>query len=213
MGHILITGGAGGIGKSLSRAFENKNHHVMVWDVCQENQSATYCCVDITNYQSVVEAARQLTQVDTLVCNAGIMRRGKLLESSVDDFDAIFSVNVKGQWLVFKEVYAQCPNLKQVIFISSRHGIHPVEDPALYSISKHAVLFMADIAIKTYPHIDIRKISPGPTNTALAQGHRSAQEIEQLEHPDVLAQRIMEFLDTSSPSMWYDNESGKYRYD
>src|SRR6266542_3914972 len=104
---VLITGGSNGIGLALAALLRGKGCQVYSLDrmaPAEPVQGVQTLQDDVTREDDVRRALRDIAgPIDVLINNAGIMRRGTLLESSTDDFDALFGVNVKGPWLVLKE--------------------------------------------------------------------------------------------------------------
>ena len=96
----LVTGAAGGIGKSLVRKLRAEGASVAITDITIGNVeaeahfpgdlSAAQFCDDLPN-----KAKDALGGLDILINNAGIIRRGKITESTDDDFKSTMAVNIE----------------------------------------------------------------------------------------------------------------------
>ena len=102
----VVTGGSGGIGSAICRRLSSEGAHVVI---CDLNESASQALakdignasvetVDISkgeDARSMIErVVNQHGQLDVLCNNAGINRRGALMELSEDDWDATFAINI-----------------------------------------------------------------------------------------------------------------------
>ena len=112
----LVTGGAAGIGRATALAFAGEGLQVVVADldvaggegtvelIRAAGGDAVFVHCNVTNESDVqnllAQAVNAYGRVDYAFNNAGIeIEKGKLAEGSVDEFDAIMGVNVKGVWL------------------------------------------------------------------------------------------------------------------
>ena len=96
----LVTGAAGGIGKSLVRKLRAEGASVAITDITLNNVeaeahfpgdlSAAQFCDDLPN-----KAKDALGGLDILINNAGIIRRGKITEATDDDFKSTMAVNIE----------------------------------------------------------------------------------------------------------------------
>ena len=117
---ILVTGGARGLGYAFAQAIGRAGAHVVIADILAERvqQSATELAaegltvhgvtVDLAQPDSidacVAEATRLLGGLDGLVNNASITNSGGKTceELSLDTWDQVMQVNVRGTWLMTK---------------------------------------------------------------------------------------------------------------
>jgi cyclopentanol dehydrogenase len=183
---VLVTGGAKGIGAAHCRLLAERGAAVIVADVDpvgeqlaadirSKSQDARFVHLDVSSerdWQAVVEDAVQSRgKVDVLVNNAGVVMRKPLDESTVEDFDALFNVNVKGVFLGCKHIL---PAMKaagsgSIINIASASGLKALMPQlCLYSASKGAVrMFSKAAALEYVPHkIRVNSIYPGLIETA-----------------------------------------------
>ena len=116
----LITGSAGGIGKAIAKKFAAEGACVVINDINAERletamqefkqqfgrDTAASALLDVTNDASIVqafdEASLAFGGVDIIVNNAGISTSKALLDHSISDWDKLYDILVKGQFLVSK---------------------------------------------------------------------------------------------------------------
>jgi NAD(P)-dependent dehydrogenase (short-subunit alcohol dehydrogenase family) len=121
---VIVTGGAGGLGRAFAQGFVSAGARVVVADINAAGAQATanaidgsdrQCIgveVDITDERSVarmVERTRDaFGSIDILVNNAaiyGTLQRKSFFEIAADEWDLVLSVNLKGAFLCAKAVY------------------------------------------------------------------------------------------------------------
>lgn len=153
---IIITGCANGMGAATTRAFVKAGAHVIGMDiddetgasVCAEasgSGAASYLHADVSDYASVqsafAEAVSNLGGLDVLANPAGIHRAGITGEITVEDWDLVFAVNVRGTMLTNQAAH---PYLKEsgggsIINFGSISGQRAEAGAAAYSATKGAV--------------------------------------------------------------------------
>jgi NAD(P)-dependent dehydrogenase (short-subunit alcohol dehydrogenase family) len=139
--------------------------------------------VDVTDESSVVEALRRIGAAhgtpDVLVNAAGIIGpAGASHTATVDDFNLIFDVNVKGVWLMTKHVVQGMIRQQSgsIINFSSIHGLTGGRNVPLYHATKGAVrlLSKSDAAAYGVHGVRVNSIHPGSMNTRMSR--RSAEQ-------------------------------------
>ena len=122
--------------------------------------------------QLVAAAIGEFGGLDALVSNAGIANPGLLKDCSLEDWDNMFSVNLRGAWLLAKASY---PHLRQsrgaACFTSSMSGQVPHAGSGAYSPSKAALTLLAQtLALEWAPDgIRVNVVSPGMTRTGMTE--------------------------------------------
>ncbi|MBD3318416.1 SDR family NAD(P)-dependent oxidoreductase [Candidatus Woesearchaeota archaeon] len=220
MKSILITGGARGIGLACAKLFATKGWQVFSFDVSSPEEridSVKHYLVDITKPAQIRRALKRIPQkLDVLLNNAGIIRRGTLYETTEKEWDAQMNVNLKGSWLMIKHSKPYLKRTATVMQISSKHGLQPQPDPAVYCLTKVAVIALADILEETMPSYTVKLICPGPVDTRLHRHGRTTQHLQQereqgtLSTPDDMAWRIFQLLHSSKAKLLYDVKRKKY---
>lgn len=94
--------------------------------------------------QLVAAAVAEFGGLDVLVANAGIASPGAICDLSIEDWDDMFSVNLRGAWLLAKASY---PHLREsrgsACFTSSMSGQLPHAGSGAYSPTKAALTMLA----------------------------------------------------------------------
>lgn len=182
--NILITGGGSGIGRAIANTFAQHGGHVHILDYNQESLKETiseieeqkglakgYLC-DISKHLEVKELIERITneyQIHVLINNAGIAHVGNVENTSEEDMDRLYNVNIKG---VYNCLSAVIPHMKQkgggtILNMASVASSVAVADRFAYSMTKGAVLTMTYSIAKDYLDANIRCncISPGRVHT------------------------------------------------
>lgn len=182
MQDVVITGGSRGIGAAAVELFASrgdrvyflyeKNHEAA--RAVSERTGAVPICCDVADGRAVKEAFAQISNVDVLVCNAGVMHFGLMSMMEEAAWDRIFAVNVKG---IYHCVNATMPSFlkKQqgsVITVSSMWGQAGASCEAAYSATKGAVIALTKALAKELGPSGVRVncVAPGVILTDMCGG-------------------------------------------
>lgn len=119
--------------------------------------------------------------LDALVANAGIARPSALCDVTLQEWDEMFSVNLRGAWLLAK---ASHPHLRRsrgaACFTSSMSGQQPHAGSGAYSPSKAALTMLAQtLALEWAPDgVRVNVVSPGMTHTPMTEKMYADPEIK-----------------------------------
>jgi NAD(P)-dependent dehydrogenase (short-subunit alcohol dehydrogenase family) len=175
----IVTGGAGGVGAAVAELFALEGAKVAVFDVKEDGPDAAdlYRRVDITNEAEVRAACAEVTAAlglpDVLVNAAAIAGTGAPThEATVEDFDRVFAVNVKGTFLCAKHFIAgllASGRPGSIVNISSTYGVVGNADIPLYHGTKAAVRLLSKCDAVAYAEQGIRSnaIILGSTRTEM----------------------------------------------
>ena len=171
----LVTGGASGIGEAVCRVFSNAGASVIVADInktqadslAAELGDATSATCDITREEEVRGLFAALDTLDILVNCAGIGLVGGVEETSLEDFQRLFRVNVEGTFLMTK--YA-VPLLKassgSIVNIGSVAGVIGVKKRFAYCATKGAIVALTRQLAVDYPtEFRVNCICPGTVDS------------------------------------------------
>lgn len=193
----LVTGGAGGIGTAVCRAFSSAgaavaiNYHGAA-DEAQaladalrgEGHRALAISADVTREGEVVamfdRIAGELGRIDIVVPNAGIQRDAPVEDMTVEAWNVVLQVNLTGQFLCAREAIrrfqAQAPSahskaLGKVICMSSVHEVIPWAGRVNYSASKGGIRLMMQTLAQEVAgrRIRVNAIAPGAIATPINQ--------------------------------------------
>ena len=186
----LISGGARGQGAAEARMFAQEGAKVVIGDLLDAEGSAVaaeiaeaggdalYIHLDVTSeddWREAIQAAvSSFGKLNVLVNNAAIWRRGRVEDTSVEDWDAIMDVNAKGVFLGTKLAIEEMRKAGggSIINISSTAGLVGSPRSAAYNASKGAVRLFTKATAIQYGREGIRanSIHPGPIDTAMIHG-------------------------------------------
>lgn len=183
----IVTGGAMGIGFGVASRLAQANATVMIADFSEDdakiaveklisqNMKAEFVKVDVSKQEDVKNMVDQTVKilggVDILVNNAGVYPRQLIADMSLEDFDKVLSINLKGVFLGTKyvsEVMIKQGRGGKIINITSIDALHPSSvGLAHYDASKHGVWgFTKNAALEFAPHkISVNAVAPGAINT------------------------------------------------
>jgi len=154
----LVTGAASGIGEAIAHTFAKSGAFVYVADIDQQNGSkvavaikkdggnAEFLKLNVSNDRDCAEAARAVNskhdRLDILVNNAGLGHVGAIEQTTADDLDRLYSVNVRGMFSLTKAFIPKMLERKQgvIINMSSVGGVAAVKDRIAYCTTKFAVV-------------------------------------------------------------------------
>jgi NAD(P)-dependent dehydrogenase (short-subunit alcohol dehydrogenase family) len=191
----VITGAGSGIGQAIAVRLAADNCHVVVLDtnqdaaettvnlVRQSGGNAEFVVCDVSSTAAVKHAFAQLKRVDILVNNAGLASIGNVEQTTPEELDLIYNVNVKG---VYHCLHFGVPKMLaggggailNLASIASKVGI---VDRFAYSMSKGAVLTMTLSVARDYVDRGIRAncICPARVHTPLVDGYLEKNYSEQ----------------------------------
>jgi 3-oxoacyl-[acyl-carrier protein] reductase len=194
---IIITGGTRGIGAAMVNAFCNAGANVVVTgtkktgvetlDVPDSQNNIQYHQLDYSSAESVKEfisLVKGLDKVDVLINNAGVNKIESLTEISVDDWDWINAVNLRGPFLLTQAVSKTMKeqNFGKIINIASIFSVVSKEKRAAYSSSKWGLVgFTKAAALDLAPfNVLVNAVSPGFVDTELTRRILDIKEIKAL---------------------------------
>jgi NAD(P)-dependent dehydrogenase (short-subunit alcohol dehydrogenase family) len=174
----LVTGGGRGIGLAAASALAQAGAEVTLvarteseiaaaaQAIVTRGDKAKALRLDVTDLDAVRDTIATAEPFDVLVNNAGANRPAYLVDVKVEDFDAIFALNVRAAFFMAQAVARRLIEAKRpgsIINISSQMGHVGAARRTVYCASKHAMEgFTKAMAIELAPH-NIRVNSLGPT--------------------------------------------------
>jgi len=183
----VITGAGSGIGQAIATRLAEDGNHIAILDfnpeagqqtadiITKAGGSAQVIQCDVSDTDSVKAAFESLNRVDVLVNNAGIASIGNVENTTPDELDKIYNVNVKG---VYHCLHFAVPKMEKngggailnLASIASKVGI---QDRFAYSMSKGAVLTMTLSVARDYIDKGIRAncICPARVHTPFVDGY------------------------------------------
>ena len=185
----LVTGGAQGIGKTISEELVRNGVHVVLGDVNLEGAQATAEAInnsggsasavkiDVSNPAEVKQVFDSIMKdkkpVDILINNAGITRDGLMIRMKEVDWDIVLNINLKGSFLCSQQAAKQMMKQKSgaIVNIASIVGVMGNFGQANYSASKAGVIGLTKtLAREVAPRgIRVNAVAPGFIDTEMTR--------------------------------------------
>ncbi|MBQ8885582.1 MAG: SDR family oxidoreductase [Clostridia bacterium] len=187
---VLITGGTRGIGKAIAIAFLKKGYAVYA-TYSKDGESAREAeasgiktfLADVSDERAVTGVFQAIGRVDILVNNAGVSLIKQLQDTTKEDWERLFAVNVTGTFLCSREAAKGMISQKSglIVNISSVWGEVGGSCESAYSASKAAILGFTKALSKElgWSGIRVNSISPGVIETRM-NAHFSKAELDSL---------------------------------
>jgi glucose 1-dehydrogenase len=151
--------------------------------------------------QLVEAAVAEFGGLDALVANAGIASPGAICDLSLEDWDDMFSVNLRGAWLLAKASYAHLKRSRgAACFTSSMSGQLPHAGSGAYSPSKAALTMLAQtLALEWAPDgVRVNVVSPGMTHTPMTEKMYADPQIKKAREGIIPLARIGDPIDIAN---------------
>lgn len=208
----LITGGNTGIGRAIAQAYASEGADVAVAWVDREpdarslvrgieaiGRKAMAIRADVTVEADVMRLVQETVsafgKLDILVSNAGIQRPQAITEMSVEDWDRMLTVHLRGAFLCSREAakHMIARRSGRMIFTCSQLGYIGRERYTAYSTAKAGlIVFMRSLAKELAPHgILVNGVSPGlvdtgfdPLSEEVKRAHAASLPLKRLGTPE-----------------------------
>ena len=229
----IVTGASTGIGQASAKALHQAGFRVFGTSrrsTARTTDGVAMVTCDVTDDASVKAAVDQVLEktgrIDILVNNAGTGLLAGAEESSVNQAQALFDVNLFG---VIRTTNAVLPTMREqkagrIVNISSVLGLIPAPFSALYSSTKHALEGYSeslDHEVRTFG-IRVCLLEPAYTRTSFEQnmvppdrsldayvsarmrsGALMHEVMKTADRPEIVAERLVEAATTASPRLRY----------
>ena len=164
--HLLVTGGASGIGAQVARLAKAARAKTTTWDLAGGSDHT----VDVTD-ETQVDAAMAISGTPThVVISAGVGHSHSLLEETRADWDRVFAVNVTGVWLCLRAAArVMSEGGGSIVVVTSISGDIADRDMGAYCASKAAADMLVRTAAVEWGTLGIRvnAVGPGVTRTPM----------------------------------------------
>lgn len=194
---IVISGASGGIGIAISKAFYNEGYNVVLLynknkksledEFSLGDKRVLMLKGDLSKESDVLKIKEEVystfNSVDVIVNNAGISLVKFFDETTCEEWDNVFDVNVKSAFMLIKAFLPEMINKKRgnIINISSMWGISGASMEVCYSASKAALIGMSKALAKEIgpSGINVNVVAPGVIDTRM-NNHLSKEDMEAL---------------------------------
>jgi len=182
---VVITGASSGIGKVCAEYLVQKGYKVYGLNRSDiQSDKIHYLKCDVTNEEDVINAFNQIPEdIYAVINNAGMGISGAIEYTSVEDFEKIFAVNVKGVFNVCKHAI---PRLRKtngrIINIGSVAGELTIPFQTFYSMTKAAVsTFTEGLAMELRPFgIKATTVLPGDTKSNFTKNRKKTDVVDEV---------------------------------
>ena len=218
--NCLITGATGGLGKEIAKEFAKNGCNLFLTGRNNEKlnslkneleNSVNEIKIDFEDadlsddgeIQKLVEKVRGVfANIDILVNCAGVFPVKLLSDSTVEDFENCFSVNVKAAFVLCKEFSQGMISKKwgRIINIASSSAYAGFKNTSIYCSSKHALLGLSRSLHSELKEHNVRTfcVSPGSIKTPMGKSV-IGQNYETFLNPNEIAELIVHLVS-------FDNE-------
>jgi NAD(P)-dependent dehydrogenase (short-subunit alcohol dehydrogenase family) len=185
----LVTGGSSGIGRAISLRFAREGATVLIMDVTtavreggeptveilrREGYETAFVQGDVSKENEAENAVRVAVQrfgrLDVLVNDAAISVGKPLLETTLDEWNRVFAVNLTGVFLMSRAAVRQMLTQEvshgsrgRIVNISSQHGMIAAPEDIAYGTSKSGVVYITRQIAADYAkdYIVCNAVAPG----------------------------------------------------
>jgi len=228
----LVVGGTSGIGRATAVAFAKAGANVVVAGLGAEEGrevegeirerhglDCLFIETDVTRETDVRtmmdRAIERFGRVHAAVNNAGVEGTfGPVQYLSIEEFDRIIAVNLRGVWLGLKH---EIPHMisqggGSIVNTASSAGVTGIANVAAYTASKHGVVGLTKAVALELAEAGIRvnAVAPGPVNTGLLhrmiRGNIDASQVA----ASVPMRRISAPEETASAILWLCSDAASY---
>lgn len=235
----LVTGASSGIGREVAKALAAAgadaavNYHSgsdqateVVEEIERLGRSAIAVKADVSEERQVREMfekiCSELGTVDILVNNAGIQKDAPFDEMTLEDWNAVLTVNLTGQFLCAREAVREFKRrgvvrevsaaAGKIISMSSVHEVIPWAGHVNYAASKGGVMMMTkSIAQEVAPHrIRVNGIAPGAIQTSINEEAWSTPEARADLLRLIPYNRIGQAEDVGRAAVWLASDESDY---
>jgi NAD(P)-dependent dehydrogenase (short-subunit alcohol dehydrogenase family) len=208
-GHVVVTGGASGLGAAVARAVAGRGGTVTVLDRQPSADGFATEIVDLTDTGAAQDAVRRAADARdglwAVVAAAGIDFPGRLDEVAADRWEQVIAVNLLGTAAV---VRAALPYLRaadgRIVTVASTLGHRGTSDATAYCASKFGIVgFTRALTAELRGEVGVTLLTPGGMRTRFFDGrdeqYRPPDGL-QLSPPEEVAEAVLFALTAPSTS-------------
>ena len=215
--NCLITGSTGGLGKEIAKEFaengcnlfltgrNDKKLNSLKNELQNDQIKIDFKAADLSDVddiQKLIDKTKNIfSNVDILVNCAGIFPVKLLSDSTMDDFEKCFSVNVRAAFVLCKEFSQGMVSKKwgRIVNIASSSAYAGFKNTSIYCSSKHALLGLSRSLHSELKEYNVRTfcVSPGSIKTPMGKSV-VGQSYETFLNPSEVAELVVRLISFDS---------------
>lgn len=227
---LVVTGAGAGIGAAIATAAARDGWMVGVVDrdtaaavrtAAAIGDHAVALTADVADEASVERALDEFASAtgsaapDGLVCNAGIVRFGPLLDLALDDWTAVVNVNLHGTFVAARAVARRMIGAGRpgsIVNITSINGIAPGPNAGAYGATKAAVaLLTQQMALEWGSNgVRVNAVAPGLIDAGMSEPIYADADIRQRRSERVPLQRLGDANDIANAVLFLLSDAASY---
>ncbi len=206
---VVITGGANGIGRTMTEEFTAAGAKAAVIDLEEKGVPSDFfyqgdIAKEIVLNCFVSKVIEKYGKIDYLINNACLSRKGILSDCSYEDFNYVLRVGVTAPYLLTKLFLNYFNENGAVVNISSSRAFMSQADTESYTAAKGAITALTHaLAVSLAGKVRVNSIAPGWIDTA----NGSWSEADEKQHP---VKRIGEPSDIVKTAMFLCSEDSGF---
>ena len=227
-----VTGSSLGIGRAIALAFGREGASVAinyrshpeegaraVQEIERGGGKAISVQADVSEPEGVKrliqQTVKEFGRLDVMVNNAGIEQKIPFLETPLEVWEKVISVNLTGVWLGCQEAASQMVSQGdggRIINVSSVHEDLPMPTNSPYCAAKGGVrMLMRTIAVELAPHgITVNNIAPGAIETPINRNLDEHPEQRKALLAEIPLGRIGQPEDVASMAVYVASDASSY---
>ncbi len=227
---VVVSGASRGIGRAIAQAFVDAGATVVITGRVAETvkktaqemtrgdgQAVAKTC-DVSDLKAigpfVEEVIAEHGRIDTLVNCAGVNNRKKIEDYSLEEYDFITNINIKGAFVMSQAVGRHMieAGSGSIINIDSINSHTPLKHVGPYAMSKAAMKQMTKVmAMEWGPHnVRVNGIGPGFTQTELASTLWDDEKMAQWRNENIPMGRVADPEDMAGTVVYLASKAAKY---
>ncbi len=221
---VIVTGASNGIGREVARMYAQAGASVVLADIDRENGrksaeqitadgwEALFVEADMKNPHDIEEMVKKTVdtygRLDILVNNAGVSRFKSLFELSLEEWDDILAVNLRGY---FAAARAAALFMKEngggsIVNIASTRAVMSEPNSEAYAASKGGILGLTHALAASFSdlNVTVNAISPGWIETG------SYENLREVDHSQHFSNRVGRPEDIGRACLYLTDEANNF---